>query len=75
MGRGYVSCVHIYCVCTLLRYVYPLLIFTNYASDLQHADKEGIIETAPGMPEPEEEEEEEEKEEETNSDDGEEKSE
>ena len=33
----------------------------------KHVDKEGIIETAPGMPEPEEEDEEEEKEEETDS--------
>ena len=47
------------------------IISTVYAYVLQHLDKEGIIETAPGMPEPEEEE----KEEETNSEVEEEKSE
>ena len=46
-----------------------------YVLFCKYVDKEGIIETAPGMPEPEEEDEEEEKEEETNSDDEEEKSE
>ena len=54
-------------VFTLISYGYPLLISTVCAyTDMfyKHVDKEGIIETAPGMPEPEEEDEEEEKKEE-----------
>ena len=67
MALGYVSCVFI----LFLPHVYPLLISTVCANtnDLhKRVDKEGIIETAPGMPEPDEEDEEEEKEEETDND-------
>jgi len=59
------------CAYTLSSYGYPLLISTVCANtnDLhKRVDKEGIIETAPGMTEPDEEDEEEEKEEETDND-------
>ena len=76
MERGYVSCVRI--LFSLLSYDYPVLISTicDNTNDLhKHADKEGIIETAPGMPEPEEEDEEEKEEEIDNAEEEEERSE